>query len=468
MSDLNQRPSDYKSDALPAELNWQRALLYIAGNKISSVKIHKSLAFGHRPVNHIGMIKLPELLAPAGTLDAFKTAILYGADAIYAGLPGFSMRARAKITTDEVKAGIELAHNAEKKVYLAFNLFAHDFEYENLGRVSDTINYLRPDALIVSDPGIVMWVRENHPDIPIHISTQANICSARSVKFWQAAGAKLCVLAREVTHNEFKSIRAACPDVGLEIFVHGAMCMSYSGRCLLSNFITGRPANRGACAQLCRWKYDVILREHDSGVEMPIEEDERGAYIMNSKDLCLMPRLGEVISAAPDSLKIEGRNRSEYYVGSVVHAYRCAMDAYAADPAGFDPAPFMNALNVLETRGYTTAFFDGPVGPDAHDYDTTRSTSEYHAAGVITNATDDEITLELRNEIKAGDEITFILPGTMDKATVKPARLINAANRTEVQKMAAGQHNSIIIPREWLPDGLGGKFVPYVLAYKHK
>ena len=156
--------------------------------------------------------KLPELLAPAGTLDAFKTAILYGADAIYAGLPGFSMRARAKIDVEGVKQGIELAHAAGKKVYLAFNLFAHDFEYDNMPRVADVIRYLQPDALIVSDPGIVMWVRENFPDMPIHISTQANICSAKTVKFWQNAGAKLCVLAREVSHNEFKSIRAACPE----------------------------------------------------------------------------------------------------------------------------------------------------------------------------------------------------------------------------------------------------------------
>lgn len=413
------------------------------------------------------MIKLPELLAPAGTLDAFETAILYGADAIYAGLPGFSMRARAKITTDEVKAGIDLAHRAGKKVYLAFNLFAHDRDYTNMPRVSQTINYLRPDALIVSDPGVVMWVRENHPDIPIHISTQANICSAQSVKFWQAAGARLCVLAREVSHAEFKSIRAACPDMGLEIFVHGAMCMSYSGRCLLSNFITGRPANRGACAQLCRWKYDVILREHESGLEMPLEEDARGAYIMNSKDLCLMPRLREVIESAPDSLKIEGRNRSEYYVGSVVRAYRAAMDSYAANPGAFDPASFMSDLNILETRGYTTAFFDGNLGPDAHDYETTRSSSDYHAAGVITQTSPEAIKFELRNEIKQGDTITFLLPGAAKISILLP-QIINAKTNLPQPKMSAGQHNSIIIPRSWLGPAPSEKFVPYVLAYKHK
>lgn len=417
---------------------------------------------------NIKMAKIPELLAPGGTLDAFKTAILYGADAIYAGLPGFSMRARAKITVDEVKMGIDFAHEHGKKVYLAFNLFAHDRDYENMPRVSEVLRYLKPDALIISDPGIMMWVRENHPDIPIHISTQANICSAETVRFWQNAGAVQCVLAREVSHNEFKSIRKQCPDIGLEIFVHGAMCMSYSGRCLLSNFITGRPANRGACAQLCRWKYDVILREHESGIEMPIQEDERGAYIMNSKDLCLMPRLKEVIESAPDSLKIEGRNRSEYYVGSVVRAYRNALDAYAQDPEHFDPKPFMDDLNILESRGYTTAFFDGPLPNDAHDYNKTRSVSDWHAAGVITNIDDKNITLELRNEIKAGDTIHFILPRTTDKISVVLDEIINAKNGEKLPKLSAGQNNSVLIPLSKIPKKYIDKLVPLVLAYKHK
>ena len=414
------------------------------------------------------MIKLPELLAPAGTLDAFKTAILYGADAIYAGLPGFSMRARAKITVDEVKQGIDFAHSHGKKVYLAFNLFAHDRDYENMDKVSEVLNYLRPDALIISDAGVLMWVREHHPDIPIHISTQANICSASTVKFWQNAGAVQCVLAREVSHKEFESIREQCPDIGLEIFIHGAMCMSYSGRCLLSNYITGRPSNRGACAQLCRWKYDVILREKESGVEMPIEEDERGAYIMNSKDLCLMPRLAEVIESHPDTLKIEGRNRSEYYVGMVTRAYRNALDAYAADPDNFNPMPFMDDLNLLETRGYTTAFFDGPVPPDAHDYEQTHSNSDWCVAGVITNIMDGNIIFELRNEIKVGDTINFVLPYIQDKVSVTLDKIINAKDGTELPKMSAGQKNSLIIPMEKIPEQYRDKMVPLVLAYKHK
>ena len=417
--------------------------------------------------NIITMIKLPELLAPAGTLDAFKTAILYGADAVYAGLPGFSMRARAKITTDEVHAGIALAHSAGRKVYLAFNLFAHERDFENMSRVSDTIDYLRPDALIVSDPGVMMWVREHHPDMPIHVSTQANICSAAAVKFWQNAGARLCVLAREVSHSEFKIIREKCPDMGLEIFVHGAMCMSYSGRCLLSNFITGRPANRGACAQLCRWKYDVILREHETGIEMPIDQDDRGTYIMNARDLCLMPVLRDVIESRPDSLKIEGRNRSEYYVGAVVHAYRAALDAYARNPAEFDPAPFMAELERLETRGYTTAFFNGAAGPDAQNYETARSTSDYHAAGVITSVDTEKITLELRNEIRRGAEIKFIVPHSTNDISVSLPQIINAKNGDTLPKMSAGQHNSLIIPCAWF-NGSTDALVPYTLAYAHK
>lgn len=414
------------------------------------------------------MKKLPELLAPAGTLDAFKTAILYGADAIYAGLPGFSMRARAKITVEEVKQGIDLAHKNGKKVYLAFNLFAHDRDYENMGRVSEVLNYLRPDALIISDAGVLMWVKQHHPDISIHISTQANICSASTVKFWQNAGAVQCVLAREVSHSEFKSIREQCPDIGLEIFIHGAMCMSYSGRCLLSNYITGRPSNHGACAQLCRWKYDVILREKESGVEMPIEEDDRGAYIMNSKDLCLMPRLAEVIESGPDTLKIEGRNRSEYYVGAVTRAYRNALDAYAKDPDNFDPMPFMDDLNLLETRGYTTAFFDGPLPADAHDYESTHSVSSWHVAGVVTAKDNEKITFELRNEIRAGDTIHFLLPRTTEKLEVVLDKIINAKDGVEMPKMSAGQQNSIIIPIEKIPECYRDKIVPLVLAYKHK
>jgi putative protease len=313
-----------------------------------------------------------------------------------------------------------------------------------------------------------MWVRENHPGMPIHISTQANICSANTVKFWQGAGASLCVLAREVSHREFLEIRRKCPDIGLEIFVHGAMCMAYSGRCLMSNYLAARPANRGACAQLCRWGYDVILRSTATGLEMSISEDDRGAYIMNSKDLWLMPRLKEIIESGADSLKIEGRNRSEYYVGSVVRAYRAAIDGYFADPESFDPAPFMADLNVLETRGYTTAFFDGSVGPDAHNYETSHSSSDYQAAGIVADITESDIIMELRNEIKRGADVTFLLPGSPDKSVVNLAQIIDAKNDERPEKMSAGQKNSIRIPKSWIKTDHLKFFTPLVVSYKKK
>ncbi len=413
------------------------------------------------------MKKLPELLAPAGTLDAFKTAILYGADAIYAGLPNFSMRARAKIDVDGVRAGIDLAHSAGRQVFLAFNLFAHDYDMANMDAVRRAIEYLSPDALIIADAGVMAWVRENFPDLPIHISTQANICSAASVKFWAAAGATRCVLAREVSLREFESIRAACPDVGLEIFVHGAMCMAYSGRCLLSNFMLNRNANRGACAQMCRWGYDVILRDKNTGIDMQITEDARGAYIMNSRDLCLMPRLADVLKARPDSLKIEGRNRSEYYVGSVVRAYRNAIDDYAKNPDAFDPAPYMADLEKLESRGFTLGFLDGAPDASAHNYESARSVSEFHAAGVITAVRDDAIVFELRNALHVGDTVHFILPYG-DTVSIELPQLINAKNGENVSALAAGQSNAIIIPRTWFGQNWSDKFAPFVLAYKHK
>ncbi len=413
------------------------------------------------------MKKLPELLAPAGTLDGLKTAILYGADAVYAGLPGFSLRTRAKMTWEELLEGISFIRANNKKLYIALNLFAHNRDYENMPAIAERIKIVNPDGLIVADPGVFMWAREQFPDLELHISTQANICSAKTVKFWQNSGASLCVLAREVSHNEFKNIRAACPDIKLEIFVHGAMCMSYSGRCLLSNFATGRPANRGACAQLCRWKYDVVLRNPDTGLEMPIDEDERGAYIMNAKDLCLMPRLSEVLSSNPDSLKIEGRNRSEYYVGSVVRAYRAAMDSWASNPYNFDPAPFMSDLNLLQTRGYTVAFFDGNVGPDAHDYETTRSNSEFVSAGIVTSVDTENLIMELRNACAIGDTITFMPPHNREKISVKLKEVINAINGEQLDKLSAGQHNSIKIPLAWFDvNNVADLLPPLSIAYK--
>lgn len=413
------------------------------------------------------MKNIPELLAPAGTLEGLKTAILYGADAVYAGLPGFSLRTRAKMNMDDMLEGIKFIRKHNKKLYIAFNLFAHERDYKNFSTVEETIKKINPDGLIISDPGVFMWAKQTFPDIALHISTQANICSAKTVQFWQNQGASLCVLAREVSHNEFCDIREKCPNVGLEIFVHGAMCMSYSGRCLMSNFITGRPANRGSCAQLCRWKYNVLLENPETGTIMPLEEDNRGAYIMNALDLCLMPRLSEVLESKPNSLKIEGRNRSEYYVGTVVRAYRNAIDNWQKNPDDFNSDEYMKDLLVLQTRGYTDAFFDGVLKPTATNFETTKSKSDFANAGVVIGYENENMIFELRNELKTGDEIVFLPPKSEKKIIVKLEKLINAKNDEVLEKFSAGQNNSIKIPLKWfnIPE-IENLLPPLSISYK--
>jgi putative protease len=283
--------------------------------------------------------KRAELLMPAGGLDKLKTAVLYGADAVYMGTPDMSLRTKSKFTLEEVVEGIEFAHSHGVRVYLTLNLFSHNKDISKLPEYVDTVRRVKPDGLIVADPGVFMFVKERAPEIPLHVSTQANVCSWQSVNFWKEQGAKLCVLGREVSFAELAEIREKCPDIMLEAFVHGAMCMTYSGRCLLSNYMAERGANQGACANSCRWKYRVHMRLKDGttkelqlteenlelfeflleeevrpGELMPIEEDQRGSYILNSKDLCIMPKLDDYLRIGVDSLKVEGRGKSVYYV----------------------------------------------------------------------------------------------------------------------------------------------------------
>jgi putative protease len=349
--------------------------------------------------------KLPraELLAPAGSPEKLKAAIDYGADAVYLGTPDLSLRSRSEFTLEEVAEGIVYAHARGRKVYLTLNLFSHNDDIERLPQALETLKEVQPDGVIVADPGIFQLVQEQAPELPLHISTQANVCSWLSVKFWERQGAALCVLAREVSFKELREIREHCPDIALEAFVHGSMCMTYSGRCLLSNFMAERGANQGNCANSCRWTYKVHFQLKDGtlkeleinqenedlfdffleeecrpGELLPIVEDRRGSYIMNSKDLCLMPKLDELLSIGIDSLKIEGRNKSLYYVAITTRAYRMAIDAWYRDPESWNPAPYMNELNALPNRGYTLAFHEGRLTDLGHNYhsDASLSTSE--------------------------------------------------------------------------------------------
>jgi putative protease len=376
-----------------------------------------------------------ELLMPAGSLEKLKAAILYGADAVYMGTPDLSLRTKSKMTLDDVVEGISFAHAHKKRVYLTLNLFSHNKDIDKLPDYVETVKKVKPDGLIVADPGIFSFVKQMAPELELHISTQANVCSWQSVKFWANLGAKLCVLAREVSFEELREIRKKCPDIKLETFIHGSMCMTYSGRCLLSNFLAERGANQGACANSCRWKYKVHMKLKDGTVKelplseenlelfeffleeecrpgelMPIEEDERGSYILNSKDLCLMPRLDELLRIGIDSLKVEGRGKSIYYAALTARAYRMAIDDWYAAPDHFNPAPYMEELATIPNRGYTLAFHDGRVSNYGHSYEMNWNFAGYEYAGIIKAVLKDAFLIEAKNKLVAGDVLEFVSP----------------------------------------------------------
>ncbi len=376
-----------------------------------------------------------ELLMPAGNLRKLKLAILYGADAVYLGTPDMSLRTKSEFSLEEVIEGVEFCHNHGRRAYLTLNLFSHNKDIPKLDEYIDTVRKVKPDGLIIADPGVFQYVRERAPELPLHISTQANICSWLSVKFWQDQGAELVVLAREVSYPELVEIREKCPDIKLEAFVHGAMCMTYSGRCLLSNFMAERGANQGNCANSCRWNYGLKLRLKDGthqelritdenadlfeflleegcrpGDLMPIEEDDRGSYILNSRDLCIMPKLDEYLKIGVDSLKVEGRGKSEYYAAIVARAYRMAIDDYHADPENWDPKPYMRELETVGNRGYTLAFHEGRLTNYAHDYEHTASIAQWEYAGIVTEVTEDAFLVEVKNKLEPGDVLDFVSP----------------------------------------------------------
>jgi U32 family peptidase len=371
------------------------------------------------------MQKRSELLMPAGNLRKLKMAVLYGADAVYLGTPDMSLRTKSEFSLEDVIEGVEFCHAHGKRAYLTLNLFSHNKDIPKLEEYIDTVRKVQPDGLIIADPGVFQYVKQRAPELPLHVSTQSNICSWLSVQFWQDQGADLCVLAREVSFAELTEIREKCPDIKLEAFVHGAMCMTYSGRCLLSNFMAERGANQGNCANSCRWNYTFRMRLKDGNAEMfeflleegcrpgelmPIEEDARGSYILNSKDLCIMPKLDDYLALGIDSLKVEGRGKSEYYCAIVARAYRMAIDDYYADPEGWDPKPYMRELESVGNRGYTLAFHDGRLGNYAHDYEHTAALSQWEYAGVVTEVTDDAFVVEVKNKLAAGEVLEFVSP----------------------------------------------------------
>ncbi|MCI6011799.1 MAG: U32 family peptidase [Firmicutes bacterium] len=357
-----------------------------------------------------------ELLAPAGDLEKLKIAVVYGADAVYFGGEMFSLRAGAgNMTLEEMKEGVEFAHARGVKCYLTVNIFAHN---EDIQPLTDYLFQLREmhmdlDAFIVSDPGIIDLIREILPDAEIHLSTQANMTNYRTARFWYRQGVKRIVLARELTFEEIRQLRENIPEnLELEAFVHGAMCISYSGRCLLSNFMAERDANRGACAHPCRWKYSLV-EEQRPGEYYPVEEDGRGTYIMNSRDLCMIEHIPELARSGICSAKIEGRMKSIFYVATLVSAYRKALDAYYDDPERYVfREEWMTELKKASHREFTTGFyFHQPTNLD-QNYQTSAYTREYSFTGLVLdyNEATRMATVEQRNKMVLGDEIEIMGP----------------------------------------------------------
>jgi putative protease len=411
-----------------------------------------------------------ELLLPAGDLEKLRTAVLYGADAVYAGTPDMSLRTQSGFTLEDLREGVVFAHQHGRRVYLTLNLFPHNKDVEKLPAYVETLRTIGPDGVIVADLGVFHFLREHAPELELHVSTQANAASFLTVQSWQRQGAALCVLAREVSFAEMREIRQRCPDIRLETFVHGSMCMTYSGRCLLSNYMAERGANQGSCAHSCRWKYQLKVKAPDGSIRsvelndnnqhdyqffleeelrpgqlFPIEEDASGSYILNSRDLCLMPKLDEYLALGLDSLKVEGRNKSAYYVAVVGRAYRLAIDAYYREPSSFDPGPYLAELATVASRGYTLGFHTGRMDATGQDLEGRQSISDFEFAGVVREHDQVSLVVELRNRLKVGDILEFLPPGRLDCVRLRLYEFENAATGERSEKISAGEHRAIRI-----------------------
>lgn len=357
-------------------------------------------------------MKKPELLAPAGNMEKLKMALLYGADAVYLGGKAFGLRAfGGNFTNEELQEAVDFAHKLGKKIYVTVNIFPHNSDIAKLPAYLTFLNEIKVDAILVADLGVFTLAKEYAPDVELHISTQANNTNWAAVNAWGELGASRVVLAREMSLEEIKEIREKC-SVELEMFVHGAMCISYSGRCLMSNYLTGRDANRGSCAQPCRWNY-ALVEEKRPGQYFPVLEDERGTYIFNSKDMCLLPYLPDVIASGVDSLKIEGRMKSVHYAASVVKAYREAIDSYFAAPEQFEvKKEWVEELDKVSHRAYTTGFYYGRPTEKDQIYGTSSYTQTSDFVGLVLDYDEKTgfATVEQRNNMKVGQEIEIFQP----------------------------------------------------------
>ncbi|MGN0294759.1 MAG: U32 family peptidase [Lachnospiraceae bacterium] len=357
-------------------------------------------------------MKKPELLIPAGSPEVLKTAVYYGADAVYVGGEAFSLRAKAKnFSMDELAEGIRFAHEHGVKVYVTANILAHNQDLEEAAAYFAELKKVGPDAVLVSDPGLFMVAREVIPEIPLHISTQANNVNYGTFLFWKSLGATRVVTGRELSLEEIRTIRSKIPeDMEIESFIHGAMCISYSGRCLLSNYLTGRDANQGACTHPCRWKY-TLMEEKRPGEYFPVVENERGTFIFNSKDLCMIDHIPDLVDAGIDSFKIEGRMKAALYVAVVARTYRRAIDDYFTDPALYEKNLdwYRSEIEKCTMRPFTTGFFYGKPDAQAQIYDNNTYIQDYIYLGMSQSVREDgSFFLEQKNKFSVGETVELL------------------------------------------------------------
>jgi len=370
-------------------------------------------------------MRVPELLAPAGTFEKMEYALAYGADAVYAGVPKFSLRVRENDFDEErLVRAIEYTHKLDKKIYLTMNIFPHNRKVKAFLKMLAKVTEMKPDGLIMADPGMILAAREHHPEINIHLSTQANTINWQSVRFWKNVGVKRIILSREISLDEIKEIKQRVPDMELESFVHGAICIAYSGRCLLSNYFTHRDANQGSCTNACRWEYKVYGEEKDKnktsyyleeserpGSLMPIDEDEHGTYIMNAKDLCAIEILDQMAEAGIDSFKIEGRTKSVYYLSIITRAYRKAIDRLGSGEKLSDE--IIDEVYAIANRGYITGFLEGHPQHRAQNYDQSHSGNQTRTYTGMIKAWDEDRKMGLmavRGRFSYGDHLELVTP----------------------------------------------------------
>ena len=386
-------------------------------------------------------MKKVELLAPAGSFEKAKVAFLYGADAVYAGTSSLSLRTRAEMNDDDLVKTIKYAHEIGKKVYTNINIYAWDERYDEIIKQAKILNEIKVDGIIVADGGVVDILKKYAPDIPLHISTQANTISYHSALFWHKNGAKRVILGREMNKKQIEEIIKNKPDdLETEIFIHGAICFGYSGRCFLSDFLAGRSANLGDCAQSCRWAYNVYVEEtNNPGNLMPVEADDKGTYIFSSKDLCLIKEIPEIIEMGVDSLKIEGRLKTEYYLASVVNAYRNAIDDYLKDPLNYDYTKYLKELEKTKTRGLTTFYFNSRETKDFQEYEGKQYNSDYEFGGKIVDFENEKVIVEIKNKLSVGDTLEILIPNKIEPVEFRIDKLWDIDTDEEINTVNPGK-----------------------------